>query len=118
MPLSAAHKSALKVAQKVTIVGLVAFGLSACSQQAQDEIARDAARSAITPVIQDKFPGVPVEPAVNCVIDNASAPQIRALAVDAVAGPTASTVEIVTQIVSKPETLTCLAADGLPALLR
>lgn len=118
MPLSAIHNSALKVAQKAIVVGLVAFGLSACSQQAQDEIARDAARSAITPVIQDKFPGVPVEPAVNCVIDNASATQIRALAVDTVAGPTASTVEIVTQIVSKPETLTCLAADGLPALLR
>ncbi len=95
----------------------MAASVAACSPQAQDDIARQAARSAITPVIQDKFPGVPVQPAVDCVINNATAPQIRALAVDAVAGATASTVEIVTQIVSKPETLTCLAADGLPALL-
>ena len=92
--------------------------LAGCSQQAQDTVAREAARNAITPVIQDKFPGIPVEPAVNCVVDNANSTQIGALALDAVTGPTQSTVEIVTQIVSKPETLTCLTDEGLPALLR
>ena len=98
------------------LIGLVA--ISACSPQAQDQIARDAARSAITPVVQERFPGVPLEPTIDCVIDNASAVQIRALAADAVLGPTESTAQIVTDIVSKPETLTCLAAEGLPALLR
>ncbi|SHH91820.1 hypothetical protein [Marivita hallyeonensis] len=92
--------------------------LVACSPQAQDEIAREAARSAITPVLAERFPGVPLEPALNCIIDNASAVQIRALAIDSVTGPTESTVQIVTDIVSQPETLTCLAAEGLPALLR
>ncbi|HKK97331.1 MAG TPA: hypothetical protein VJ928_04065 [Marivita sp.] len=92
--------------------------LAACSPQQQDEIAREAARSAITPVLVERFPGVPLEPALNCVIDNANATQIRALALDSVAGPTESTVQIVSDIVSKPETLTCLAAEGLPALLR
>jgi len=92
--------------------------LAACSPQQQDEIAREAARSAITPVLVDRFPGVPLQPALNCVIDNANATQIRALALDSVAGPTESTVQIVNDIVSKPETLTCLAAEGLPALLR
>ena len=96
----------------------LALLLAACSQQSQDTIAREAARRAITPVVQDKLPGVPVEPAVNCVIDNANSNQIGALAVDAVTGPTQSTIEIVTQIISKPETLRCLAAEGLPALLR
>ena len=94
------------------------LAVAACSPQAQDQIAREAARSAITPVITDRFPGVPLEPALDCVIDNANAAQIRALAADAVLGATQSTVEIVTDIVSKPETLTCLAANGLPALLR
>ena len=96
----------------------MALGLSACSPQAQDQIAREAARSAITPIVVDRFPGVPVEPTLDCIIDNASAAQIRALALDSVAGPSQSTVEIVTNIVSQPETLTCLAAEGLPALLR
>lgn len=92
--------------------------LSACSPQAQDDIARQAARSAIAPVVEKRFPGVPLQPAIDCIIDNANATQIRALAVDSVTGPTESTVQIVSDIVSKPETLTCLAAEGLPALLK
>lgn len=98
---------------------LTAFGvmLAACSPQVQDQIARDAARSAITPVLVERFPGVPLEPALDCVIDNANAVQIRALALDTVTGPTESTVQIVTDILSKPETIRCLAVEGLPALL-
>ncbi|KUF12863.1 hypothetical protein AVJ23_02720 [Pseudoponticoccus marisrubri] len=97
---------------------LLALGLAACSPQAQDRITRDAARATLTRVVTDRYPALPVEPAIDCLIDNASAVQIRALAADAVLGPTEGTIEIVSQIVSKPETLTCLAAEGLPALLR
>jgi hypothetical protein len=92
--------------------------LTACTQAAQDQIARDAARASATKVLAEKFPGVPLQPAADCVIDNASSRQILSLAADSITGPTANTVEIVTNIVSKPETLTCLAAQGLPALLR
>jgi hypothetical protein len=92
--------------------------LAACSPQAQDQIAQNAARSALTPVVTDRFPGVPLQPALDCLIDNANAQQIRALAADAVLGPTENTVQIATDIASKPETLRCLAASGLPALLR
>ncbi len=98
-------------------LGLVLV-LAACSAQTQDQIARQAAKSTVARVVADKYPGVPVEPALDCVIDNASSTQIYALAADSVTGPTASTVEVVSDIVSKPETLTCLAADGLPALIR
>ena len=92
--------------------------LAGCDAQTQDQIAREAARSTVTRVVTNRFPGVPVEPAINCVIDNANAYQIRSLALDTVGGPTESSVEIVTQIVSRRETLTCLAANGLPPLLR
>lgn len=103
----------------MTRLSLVAGVLvAACSPQAQDQIARDAARSAITPVLVERFPGVPLEPALDCVINNANAVQIRSLALDSVTGPTESTVQIVSDIVSKPETLQCLAVEGLPALLR
>lgn len=91
---------------------------AACTPQSQDKIAREAARSAITPVLTERFPGVPLEPALDCVIDNASAVQIRALAADAVLGATESTAQIVSDIVSKPETLACLATKGLPTLLQ
>ncbi len=100
------------------VAGLALLGLAACSPQAQDQIAREAARSAITPVVAERFPGVPVEPAIDCIINNANAAQIRALAADAVLGATESTVQIVSDIVSRPETLSCLASEGLPALLR
>ena len=92
--------------------------MAACSPQTQDQIARQAAKSTVARVVADKYPGLPVEPALDCVIDNASSTQIYALAADSVTGPTASTVEVVSDIVSKPETLTCLAAEGLPALIR
>lgn len=93
-------------------------GLIACSPQAQDELARNAARNALTPVVAENFPGVPLQPALDCLIDNANAQQIRALAADAVLGPTESTLRIAQDIASKPETLRCLALNGLPALLR
>ncbi|WP_226622003.1 hypothetical protein [Alloyangia pacifica] len=98
-------------------LGLVLV-LAACSAQTQDQIARQAAKSTVARVVADRYPGVPVEPALDCVIDNASSTQIYALAADSIGGPTASTVEVVSDIVSKPETLTCLAAEGLPALIR
>ncbi|MFP7674389.1 hypothetical protein ACG74X_13660 [Marivita sp. S0852] len=92
--------------------------LVGCSVQQQDQLAREAARAAITPVLAERFPGVPLDPTLDCVIDNANSVQIRALALDSVTGPTENTIQIVSDIVSKPETLTCLAAEGLPALLR
>lgn len=102
----------------VGVLSSIALAMAACTPQAQDQLARDAARSAITPVLVERFPGVPLEPALDCAINNASAPQIRALALDSVTGTTQSTVQIVTDILSKPETLRCLATEGLPALLQ
>ena len=99
----------------LTIMALIWLG--ACTQADRDELARSAARQAIRPVLAQQLPGVPLEPAIDCVIDNASAGQLLALAADAVTGPTQSTFEVVNSIVSQPETLTCLAVSGLPALL-
>lgn len=101
-----------------SLVATAVVTLFACSPQAQDQIARNAARSALTPVVTEQFPGVPVQPTLDCLIDNANAQQIRALAADAVLGPTESTLQIAKDIASKPETLRCLAVNGLPALLR
>ncbi len=96
----------------------LALVLAGCSSEFQDELARDAAKSAVRPVLQERLPGVPIEPATDCVIDNATSGEILTLAADAVTGPTASTVEIVSEILVRPDTLTCLATEGLPSLLR
>ena len=67
--------------------------------------------------LEQRFPGVQVEFATDCVIDNASSGELLALAADAVTGPTANTVEIVSDVISRPATIECLAREGLPVLL-
>lgn len=91
--------------------------LSGCA--VGDELARDAARRAVHPVLAERFPGIPLEPATDCVIDNATGGEITSLAADAMMGrPTPATVETVTTILKRPETITCLVTEGLPVLLR
>ena len=63
-------------------------------------------------MLAERFPGVPVEGATDCVIDNANAQEILSLAADSVTGPTASTVEIVARIVTRPGTIECLIEEG------
>ena len=104
--------------RRVLILLGIGLLLSACTEAARDDVAREAAKSAVRPVIADRFPGVPLEPSVDCIIDNATSREILSLAADAVTGPTASTVEIVSRIASRPETITCLATEGLPAFLK
>ncbi|QFS81477.1 hypothetical protein FIV09_01430 [Roseivivax sp. THAF197b] len=90
--------------------------LSACTPQTQDQIARSAAKSAINRVVIERYPSLPLEPAINCIIDNATSQQIYALAADSVTGPTTSTGEIVAGIVQKPETVRCLAGSAVEIL--
>ncbi|GGG81443.1 hypothetical protein GCM10011415_33750 [Salipiger pallidus] len=91
--------------------------LSACSAQSQDQIARQAARSTVSKVVAERLPGVPVQPMIDCVINNASSTQIYALAADGLTGPTRSTIEVVSDIIVQPSTVQCLSSKGLPALM-
>ena len=96
---------------------LAILPLAACAE-VQDEIAREAARSAVRPALAERLPGVPLEPATDCIIDNATAGEILSLAADAARGqPDAGTVDTVLAIGTRPETITCLATEGLPVLL-
>ena len=115
--LSGAKTNEVLMSVRALKFALVALALTACSPEFQDELARDVAKNAVRPVLQDRLPGVPVEPATDCVIDNATANEILSLAADGVTGPTANTVEIVSDILRRPDTLTCLATEGLPALI-
>ncbi|MBT8424052.1 MAG: hypothetical protein HKN98_09700 [Silicimonas sp.] len=107
------RQRAIRIKWLALTLGVVA----ACTPAMQDEVARDAARTAVRPVLARNFPGVPLEPATDCVINNATANEILVLAADAVTGPTASTVEVVGNIAARPGTIECLAREGLPAVL-
>ncbi|WP_084657583.1 hypothetical protein [Natronohydrobacter thiooxidans] len=94
------------------------LALVACAP-VQDQFARDAARQAVRPVLAERFPGVPLEQASDCVINNASGAEITQLALAAtqpVVHPTTSA--LVYEIATRPETIRCLATDGLAPFLR
>lgn len=101
---------------RISVIALVL--LAAGCADVQDQLAQDAARSAVRPVLADRFPGVPLEPATDCVIDNATAGEILSLAADATVGqPDAGTVDTVLTILTRQDTISCLATEGLPVLL-
>lgn len=94
------------------------IALTACSPQTRDQVTRDAARTVIRPVVANQFPGVPLDPAIDCIIDNATSGELLALAADSVTGATAATTHTVATIATRPATLSCLASDGLAAFLQ
>ena len=61
------------------LFSLVLVLLLGCTAEMQDELAQDAAKSAIRPVLAERFPGVPVELATDCIIESASADEILAM---------------------------------------
>ncbi len=84
----------------------------------QDQIARDTARATVRPVLAERFPGVPLEPASDCVIDNASAGELTRLGLAAnQPAITPETQALVVEIATRPETIRCLATDGLAPFL-
>lgn len=98
------------------LVPLVA--LTACGEDGlADQIARNEAKDAVRPVLAERFPGVPLEPATDCVIDNASAGEIFQLARAGVTGLGPEETQLVVEIATRPETLECLLKDGLAPFL-
>ena len=79
---------------------------------------RAAAKTTVNRVAESRFPGVPIAPISDCVIDNASVTEILTLArAAATQTPTAQTAETVVAIVGRPETIQCLTDEGLPRIL-
>lgn len=91
--------------------------LAACDTPLADEIARDQARKAVNPVLAERFPGVPLEPASNCVINNASASEIFQLAKAGATTVSQTDVELIVQIATRRETIQCLLEDGIAPFL-
>lgn len=99
-------------------LGLTGLALSACAP-VQDSLAREAARAAVRPVLAARFPGVPLEPATDCIIDNATAPELQRLArglTQPVGDP--GTTALVVDIATRPASLNCLTTTGLAPFLR
>ena len=95
-------------------------GLLGCAQVSgmAETTARDTAKSVITPIVQARFPGAPVGPATDCIIDNATLSEVFELARAATLGVTPATTDTVIAVASRPETIKCIAQASLPMLLQ
>ena len=84
----------------------------------QDELAREAARQAVAQAVSARFPGVPVTPLTDCIIDNATGAEIIRVATGSRDGrPSAETVRAVADVIGRPDTIACLGYEALPLLV-
>lgn len=96
---------------------IAALTLTACTEVSNsvDRTGRRAAQSAVTEVIAINFPQVPkplIADFTGCVIDNAAAVEVRELAKASLVGVDEDTVAVVRNILSRPETQTCLRTNA------
>ncbi|WP_298436626.1 hypothetical protein [uncultured Jannaschia sp.] len=96
---------------------LLIAALASCNTGVGTEVSRAAAKSVVNPIVAERFPGIPLEPATNCIIDNASGDEIVTLATSAATRDDAGATRIVLDIARRPDTIQCLATEGLPVLL-
>lgn len=101
----------------VSILGCVALCGCQSANQAADTVARETAKGVVNGVVAQKFPGVNAAPVTDCVIDNATRFEIFDIAKAGATGVTPATVETVTTIASRPETVQCISKNGLGLFL-
>ncbi len=101
----------------LTLVAAVT-ALSGCAYATQtaDAIARQQAKAVVNGVIAENLPGVNAAPVTDCIIDNATAPEIVTIAGAAVTGMTPETGQLVLEITRRPDTVSCIASNGLGLL--
>lgn len=101
---------------------LMVLGACAQVQIATDQAGRDAAKTIMPQALAVYFPQVPKElftPFTNCVVDNADAKEVQALAGDAIVGVDEGTADTIRAILARPATQDCLrqaAPAAVPTL--
>ena len=99
----------------IRLLPLLLLPLAACNAVATD-VTREAARAVVDGQMASRFPGVPVKPLTDCVIDNAQASELLVLAGSAATGNAAPAQDAVGTILRRPNTRSCLLRS-VPTLL-
>ncbi len=102
---------------RIWIMAMATASLTACVevQQAVDNTARQGAKGVVTETLATRFPQVPKElitPFTDCIIDNATALEIREFARSAIAGVDDSTATTIRNVLSRPETVQCATRNA------
>jgi hypothetical protein len=96
---------------------LTVLALAACDPaQVADKVGRRAADTVVRPIVADYLPGAQAETATRCIVDNASAEDVKALAQDVGVGAGSRTVANVLRIAAQPGPAACMAAAGIGGL--
>ena len=98
-------------------IPLLLLVLAACDANPVDIVAREAAKSVVRPIVQEKLPGVPPDLVTECLIDNMSAAEISTIAQEAATGISPRSTEIVVATAQRPEAIKCITREGLPLIL-
>lgn len=89
--------------------------LAACDpQQVADQAGRRIAATVVLPVVQLEMPTELAQRATDCIVRNASAAEVQALARDVAVVAGSSTKATIRGIALRPEAAACFAANGVP----
>ncbi|MDR7123767.1 hypothetical protein [Pseudotabrizicola sp. 4114] len=89
--------------------------LAACDpQQVADQAGRRIAATVVLPVVQLDMPTPLARQATDCILRNATAAEVQALARDVAVVAGSSTKATIRGIALRPETSACFAANGVP----
>lgn len=100
------------------LLPLAVLALPGCDPQAlADDVTRRAANSVVLAVVQADLPAGPAQVATTCILDNATKPEIEALARDVGVVAGTLTKANIRTIALRPATQACLAANNLPPVL-
>ncbi|WP_342076650.1 succinate dehydrogenase [Yoonia sp. SS1-5] len=100
---------------RIWLAAVALLAVAACAEVSQqgDRLARDSAKAVTNDVLAAQFPGQDVTPVTDCVIDNATGPEVIEIARAAVIGTTADTTRLVLGIAQRRETVACIAEKTL-----
>ncbi|NEX47459.1 hypothetical protein [Pseudotabrizicola algicola] len=89
--------------------------LAACDpNQVADQAGRRIAASVVLPVVQLDMPTPLAQRATDCIVRNATAAEVQALARDVAVVAGSSTKATIRGIALRPEAAACFAASGVP----
>ncbi len=107
-----------KVHTRFAAALLALLAVAACDTPIGTQVARESARSVVNDIVASRFPGAPITPVTDCIIDNATGSEIVSIAGDAVARqPSPETVRLVFEIARRPDTVTCFVEEAGPLVL-
>ena len=101
--------------RNVVMFAVLPMTLAACDpQDVADQAGRRLAASVVLPVVQQDMPTPLAQSATDCIVRNATAAEVQALARDVAVVAGSSTRATIRGIALRPEAGACFAANGVP----